>query len=213
MLWAFAVAIPCTHILSYALLSPEHASTTRWWLMHVFCNLIVMYAVWPDLVETTTNPRMCAYSTSRHVSLFGMGVHAYHAVVFPMSADDKMHHLLFAAILGAMTASYPSRASNAMLFFLSGLPGALIYTLLVARRCNRLRHIHEPIFSAGVNVFIRLVGILHCLVQFIASVNALPIDARPPTVIAILQCLLCLGNGVYYTHQSVTRAFRRRRNA
>ena len=199
-------AIPLTHGIAYAVLGPSHERTTHWWLMHVLCNVVTCVMVWDDLVATFAHPHASATSASYRPSLFGVCLHAYHALLFPMSADDRAHHLLFAAVLGVLTVAYSSRASNAMLFFMSGLPGGLIYSVLVARRVDVRwrRRLNESVLSAAVNVGLRLVGILGCLACFARGVGA----EGPPVTVAALQSALCLGNGVYYTHQSVLRARR-----
>lgn len=174
--------------------------------MHALCNAVVAVLVWNDLVETLVRPETCAGPTSRDASVFAVGVHAYHALLFPLSWDDRVHHAVFAGLMGGLTTTYPSRASNACLFFLSGLPGALLYTFLVARRCGRLRHLNEPAVSAAIHAGPRLLGILVCSGAFLVS----PAPSRPPFHLA--QFLLCAGNGVYYAHQSVRRALRGRRS-
>lgn len=206
------ILIPCTHGVARLLLGSEHRSETRWWCMHVLCNVVVGIMVWPDLVATISHPSTSAHLTSRNASVFAVCVHAYHAIVFPLSWDDRMHHTVFAGLMGIITSTYPSHASNACLIFLSGLPGGLLYTLLVARRCGHLRQWNEPVISAVINVCIRLLGILVCLGAFVISSTSFPTPHRPPVYVALLQVMLCLGNGVYYTNQSVRRALRGRRS-
>lgn len=180
--------------------------------MHIFCNMVVASMVWLDMMIMLDSPKKGADITSRDASIFAVSVHVYHAVAFALTWEDRFHHTIFAGIMGGLTASYPSHASNAALLFLSGLPGGLIYFLLVARRCGHLRFVNEPLFSAFVNIFVRLLGIVVCLICFVYGLLSESQTRHPPLSIGVLQFILCLGNGLYYTHQSVVRALRGRRS-
>lgn len=203
--------IPCFHAIAYGFLGASHRSETHWWLMHILCNVIVASMVWSDMMVILDSPQKGADITSRDASIFAVSVHVYHAVAFPLTREDRFHHTTFAGIMGGLTASYPSHASNAALLFLSGIPGGLIYFLLVARRCGYLRLVNEPLFSAFVNIFVRLLGIVMCLICFVYGILSESQTRHPPLSIGVPQFILCLGNGLYYTHQSVMRALRGRR--
>ena len=176
--------------------------------MHILCNFVVASMVWLDMMIMLDSPKKGADITSRDASIFAVSVHVYHAVAFSLSCEDRLHHTLFAGIMGSLTASFPSHASNAALFFMSGLPGGLIYSLLVARRCGHFRFVNEPLFSAIVNIFARLLGIVVCLICFVYGLLSESQARQTPLSIGVLQFVLCLGNGLYYTHQSVVRTLR-----
>lgn len=204
--------IPCFHVIAYGFLGASHKNETHWWLLHILCNIVVASLVWSDIMILYDAPEKGADITSRDASIFAVSVHVYHSVAFSLSWEDRFHHTMFAGIMGGLTASFPSHASNAALFFLSGLPGGLIYFLLVARRCGSLQIVNEPLFSAIVNMFVRLLGIVLCLICFVCGLFSESQSRRPPPWIGTLQFLLCLGNGVYYTHQSFVRVLKGRRS-
>lgn len=198
MLWL----IPLSHGVSCLLLR-RHNSVTQWWLMHVICNVATCLMVYQDLSELAKGLPV-AHPSDRQAVIFVVSMHVYHALMFPLSPDDRFHHVVFAFILGLPTVLFSCRASNAMLFFLSGFPGALIYTLLVFRRCSMLRSCNEPMFSCFVNVCIRSLGILLCNIRygidyFYDEKNEIPFS------IFALQSGLSTFNAIYYTQQSIRR--------
>lgn len=171
---------------------------TRWCVVHAAANALVAAWATPSLLWIAPSD-----AASRFPVTLALWLHAYHAILYPLSADDRVHHLVYAAILGVPSYLYATAGTNAMLFFLSGVPGMLIYLLVALRRCGRCVTWNEPVISAWINVGLRAPGILLTSVRF---ARAPPLHV--PFWAYAMQVALPMVNAVYYTHQSVTRASR-----
>ena len=178
---------------------------TYWCAIHAIVNVAVMYVAWPSLWALLGGDAEAAapHADRRAAVALAMWLHVYHAVFYSLSPDDRMHHTLFVAVLGTPSYVYASHATNAVLYFLSGLPGALIYGLIVAQRCGRLLGWSEPRVSAAVNLGLRMPGVLACTAAYASRLHR---DV-PRTVVA-MQLALPLINVVYYATQSYARARR-----
>ena len=170
---------------------------TRWCVVHAGANALV--AAWglPSLLWLAPSD-----DAPRFPVTLALWLHAYHALLYPLSTDDRVHHLVYAAVLGVPSYAYAVAGTNAMLFFLSGLPGMLIYLLVALRRCGWCVTWNEPVISACINVGLRAPGTLFVAVRY---ARALP--AHVPSWACTMQLVLPLVNALYYTHQSVTRAY------
>lgn len=176
---------------------PEH---TRWCAVHAAANVLVAAAALPSL--RTVHAAPLATTDSALPAVLAVALHLYHVAAYELSADDRGHHLLFVALMGTPSLRYHHRGTNAILAFLSGVPGALLYGLVAAQRCGRLLWANERTVSALVNVGVRTPGVLYVLACFAPA--ALADRALPPWV-AALQIGMPLFNVGYYSWQSVCR--------
>jgi hypothetical protein len=183
------------------------AAHTRWCAIHAVVNLALCALAWPDLVAVARDPvrRALDPPTSTQPVALALWLHLYHSVCYALSVDDAAHHLLFALLLGLPSYAHARRITNAMLFFLSGLPGALLYALVALRRVGIGRGIDEPRVSLLVNAGLRAPGILGGVLCVLAQPHA----AGVPRPVLAMQIALPTLNAVYYTHQSWRRVRRR----
>lgn len=173
---------------------------TRWCALHAMGNALITWTAASALWVTPV--RALRPGWERFPVTFAIQMHAYHALAYPLSPDDRMHHLVFAFVLGVPSYVYSTTATAAMLVFLSGLPGGLIYALVALRRCGRLAWVPEPRFSAAVNLGLRAPGILW------VTARVLLIEPRiVPLWVWWMQLVLPVINAVYYGHQSAVRAW------
>ena len=196
-------SIAALDVLAYTYMhSPRRVEHTRWCAIHAAANAIVVVSALPSVIAAARNPEGCLLpgATRLPVSM-GMWLHAYHSVFYELSADDRMHHSVFVALLGTPSDLWARPATNVMLFFLSGLPGGLIYILLAARRMGHGRWISEPSVSFFINLTIRAPGMLWAACCALRHVNV-------PLVVLGLQITLSVGNALFYTWQSFTRVTR-----
>ena len=211
---AFAIAtLTLCHIgaarwvVSYSESKREH---TRWCAIHAAVNGVIALAAWPSLVATALQPRESLLPppwTNGETCIpvvLGLWLHAYHAAFYTLSSDDRAHHILYVAILGTPSYIYSRRVTNVMIFFLSGLPGGLIYALVALRRCNVSPFLswNEPKISAAINLGMRAPGVFFGALSLIrASFTTHDI----PDVVLMMQAVLPVINVVYYARQSVIR--------
>lgn len=189
----------------------RHAPHTRWCVVHALCNFVVCWTSLPDLSMVVLDP--WSQPLARPASLLPvtltLWLHLYHVVFYALSYDDRVHHLLFALVLGVPSYVYARRITNTMLFFLSGLPGGLIYALVALRRLHpsMFGAYDEPRVSLYINLLCRAPGILwasicqtlHFFVGEDESARSIPV------VVLFMQVSLSSCNAVFYTQQSWSR--------
>ena len=189
-------------------LTPLHkVEHTRWCAVHAASNAVVAATALPSLVIVSRDPwtSLTAHATRLPITM-AMWLHAYHALLYSMSTDDRMHHLVFVLLLGTPSYVYAHPITNMMLFFLSGVPGGLIYALVALRRCGIARSWDEPRFSARVNLLLRAPGVLWGTTCLLLATTR-PCDV--PTPVLAMQLVLPVCNAVYYARQSLERVRRR----
>lgn len=197
--------IPLFHATSVLLLNGYERDKTQWWFMHALCNVVTMQTTWNDTLKIWNGNSNVARGASYHPSLFSISVHVYHAIFFSTTMEDRIHHSLFAILLGIPTILYPSVASNASLFFLTGGPGFVIYSLLVLKKCGVINAVDKRVHVL-VNV-VRCAGLLACVYRFAKDVGSSDV----PFPIFLLQSLLTSTNGIVYASMSMMSLFRERR--
>ena len=181
---------------------------TRWCALHALSNLVIAAVAWPSLCALADDP--LSDSDPCFPAVLAVQLHAYHAFRFDLSLDDRAHHFLFVAVLGFPSLAYPHRATHAMLFFLSGLPGAIIYALVAARRCGLARSVDERGVSALVNLCFRAPGVVYVLSRFAPALlfshfPSSSLHAPPPLWVALMQLSLPAANVFFYAAQAVRR--------
>ena len=183
---------------------------TKWCAVHALVNLVIATYSFPSLWATFRWPTDSLEPTPTMIPvILGLWLHMYHALFYSLSSDDKWHHVFFVLILGTPAYMYTRRVTNCMLFFISGVPGAIIYAFIALRRCNVFPFTKwdEPKLSLYVNLFFRTPGVLLTCYFIIIGVMAHPEDMPWPVV--LIQVLLPIINVTYYTRQSVLRVERR----
>lgn len=176
---------------------PAH---TRWCAVHAAANVLIAAAALPSLLAVHAAP--LATTDSAFPTVLAVALHLYHVVAYELSADDRGHHLLFVALMGTPSLLHHHRGTNAMLVFLSGAPGALIYGLIAAQRCGRMLWADERTVSALVNVGLRTPGVFYVVARFAPAALAAP---TLPAWVTGLQIGLPVLNVGYYSWQSVSR--------
>jgi hypothetical protein len=198
---------------------PKRTASTRWFVEHAALNVVIAATSAPALTAVARAPRealdpdaFTPWETHPFALRLALWLHLYHTLFYSMTWADALHHGVFVTSLCAPGAYFAWGAlGNAQVFFMCGLPGALLYGLLAAQRLGRARAWHEPTVSAAVNVGLRAPGILWCVACFVAILRD-PAAVRPraPTWAIALQVVLAPLNGVYYASESVRRAWRKR---
>lgn len=202
-------SIAALDVLAYTYVRPPRkVEHTRWCAIHAAANAIVVASALPSVVAAARHPAGCLLpgATRLPVSM-GMWLHAYHTVFYELSADDRMHHSVFAALLGIPSYLWARPATNVMLFFLNGAPGGMIYAFVALRRCGAVSPAwDERRFSAAVNVVLRLPGVLFATYALLAAAGA--DRGGVPGWVLGMQTVLPVANAVYYAHQAVARCWR-----
>lgn len=96
----------------------------RWWLLHLFANILVCIAAAPDCLRTLADPVNSTYSMHYSVAptYIGAVIHAYHVMAFSnLSRDDIIHHFLFVPALCSISLLFRAGPLLGLVaFFMSG---------------------------------------------------------------------------------------------
>ena len=113
---------------------------SRWFQLHFVGNMFICYFsgknllqlrnIQPtELIEYNDNTMMCCVIT--------FVLHLYHTLFFKMSTTDFYHHLYFVFLTGILLGIiYPNiyLSLSISTFFISGLPGGIVYFLLCLQK-------------------------------------------------------------------------------
>lgn len=195
----------------------DHSTSTRWFVEHAIVNYLLAALTTPHLASSVARPHVALdvahHGDTRFALCLSVWLHAYHVAFFGLTFHDAVHHAVFVTALAVPGFLWQwGGLGPTQCFFICGLPGASIYTLLAARRMGHCAHVDEPQFSYMINMYLRMPGILMCTLIFLyvaCNGHVLP-DA--PVWACVLQLTLSPINAVYYTAQSRERMLRKRQD-
>ena len=181
-----------------------------YYAVHVIHNLGIVALTASDLYNSFTHLHTAFYFPLNMWAIdICVALHAYHIIDYwsALRFDDWLHHGLMIGIAIPLGLSVPAGALfGTNLFFTTGLPGAISYSLLFAER-NQL--LDKPIvqkYNALVHTWIRAPG---CLAHA-ALTTALALSSQGlllQQTIVLLVAMLTAWNGLYFMEQAiVTRA-------
>ena len=185
----------------------------RWFALHGFANLLVVITAFNGTITSLRDP---LYSLDSRVyndtSLLGSAspwpvyiinsLHVYHLMFFELKGHELFHHLVFVPVIGVMGQIYNwGAAQSFMAFFISGLPGAIDYLLLVLVKYSKIEPITQKRVCAALNVYVRgpfLVISAHTIYLAMLYENL----TVPKWVCAAI-LVVAVFNSLYYTKLSV----------
>lgn len=201
-----AVVAALHHIARVVIRTKYKRDDTRWCFVHAVANLIVVYTTHDVVADVRAH---LALPERKFPIALAVALHVYHLLCYELSPADRTHHLLFLPTIGIPGALYDwCNIGNVQLFFICGLPGAILYATVVARRVfPAVRSaVSEPILSAGLNLGMRCPGVLASTAWLYWAFNSGLIEAPPFWV--LLQCAVGSTNSIFYAYQAATRALR-----
>jgi hypothetical protein len=220
-MWVFSfTTILASRCASYAImkstinLRKDTRSSTRWFIEHAIVNYIISMISFPHIIHAVEDVNKVLDSNhhgdTRRPLCLAVLLHVYHALFFGLSAQDILHHVIFVSLLAIPGLAWQwGVLGSCQCFFICGLPGAIIYTLLAFRRLGYMCSVNEPMVSYIMNMLVRAPGILLCTITFLYTAwrgNPLP---NAPMFAWGLQILLSPINAIYYAHQSRRRLYRK----
>ena len=166
----------------------------RWFFVHSFSNILITYYSFSDLKKVITNIDSINNFTWNEESYLSFWIsiltHIYHILFFKLSNDDILHHFTMVLIAGSLEYSQKNIICPAVLFFLSGFPGAIDYFCLYLVKINLLNKDKEKKIYLYITTYIRGPGA--CILSFINIYN------NYYNFIALLSSTLVFWNGQYY---------------
>lgn len=175
----------------------------RWFCLHSVVNIAITVLASPDLLFTIVKP-MCSMMAPIHSwwpSHLAFGLHLYHLLAFTkLRGEDLRHHLIFCGVFGAVNFTMAwGPIVNALLFFVTGLPGAIDYMVLAAVKEGMWPSLEEKRMNASINLWLRMPGLVFtAVVMWCCGVQGLTRVGFPA---ALVCTVLGAGNGIYYMGQ------------
>jgi len=177
----------------------------RWFFLHSVANWAIAAMSLEDLIYVTKHPlcAMLAPVATWKPSQLAFALHVYHLLAFTkLRAEDIRHHVLFCGFFGVFNFTMDwGPVQNTLLFFISGLPGAMDYILLAAVKEGKFDTMREKYINSNINVWLRMPGLVFTGVV-LWSCGAMGQIKSPYMWIPSIVCtILAIGNGVHYMAQ------------
>ena len=176
-------------------------STIRWFLIHFWFNMVIVYYSLNDLYTIIENPFEASSGTYSMIPIWLITLlHLYHMVAFPMRQEDWFHHLVMIGIICGIGIILPGWGpiQNLWSFTFCGLPGGLDYFILILYKMKQIKKSTQKILSENINIWLRSpLGIISSFLLLINPPQGIPI------VFVYLVCALAYYNAQYYMKQAV----------
>jgi len=180
-----------------------------YYILHALHNAIIVAVTWPDVVNTFTNVHhLDIYPTNWTALHFCLSLHLYHTLLYwtTFRVDDWLHHGLMIGVALPLSGLFETHTFLGMsLFFTTGLPGGIDYTMLALVRNGYMDKQFEKRVNAFLNVWIRSPGCVAVAVLGIAlqASSSEGIGGTATALAHLVSALLAFWNGQYFMRQIV----------
>lgn len=182
----------------------------RYYFNHMICNSLVVYNTFYSMLNSydinniITNQELESLYISRCVVY---GLHLYHTIWYydKLRRDDWMHHILMIGIVLPLTSIIPQHnIISHGIFFTTGLPGLIDYTLLFLNRNNIVSRYFEKKINSSINLWIRAPG---CIMNTSLGISQIILNYNILTNYQFNSIIIINGliywNGVYFMKQAL----------
>jgi hypothetical protein len=177
-------------------------SSTRWFFIHAFTNMLICRLGYPSLRFCLKNINTCALapvdSYGQQAIYTAIILHLYHVAFFYpyLTRNDYIHHGFMLGISGPLCLMYPSRLVVMGLWFMSGFPGMIDYFLLWCVKMQWVDTMTEKYIYTFITMFVRSPG---CLFSCFAGVPSLMNPSWTGGYVSmVINAMLTFWNGQYY---------------
>jgi hypothetical protein len=182
----------------------------RYYFNHMLCNSIVVYNTFYPMLnayDITTNITTSDIEGLYIAKCVVYSLHLYHTIYYykKLRRDDWLHHILMIGIVLPLTDIIPEHnIISHGLFFTTGLPGLIDYTLLFLNRNDFIyRHTQKEI-NCNLNLWIRAPG---CIMNTGIGISLLIANYNTLTYYqiygSIIMSSLIYWNGIYFMKQAL----------
>lgn len=178
----------------------------RYYIIHSITNLMVTCRTYHSLYDIFTN-NIVINKTDIPLAEMVSAMHIYHIILYfnKLRFDDWLHHLLMVFVALPLTVlSNCETLMHGGLFFLTGLPGLLDYSMLALVRNNIIHRMTEKKYNTLINLWIRAPGCI--LVSGFILFNVINLRKglyRIDPSSGVLVGALVYWNGIYFMNQVV----------
>lgn len=182
----------------------------RYYFNHFLCNIMVVHNTFSSMLmsyssfEIMNNQITSLYNAK--VIIYSL--HLYHVLWYNnnLRRDDWIHHILMIGIVLPLTEIVPqNNIISHALFFTTGLPGLIDYSLLFLNRNNIINRYFEKRVNTFLNLWIRAPGcIMNCSMSIMAIITNYNQLTNYQLYGGIIMASLVYWNGIYFMAQVLT---------
>lgn len=182
----------------------------RYYFNHMICNSVVVYNTFNSMINcyNLTNMITTNELNNLYIAKYAVyGLHIYHILWYykKLRRDDWIHHILMIGLVLPLTDLMPQHnIFSHGLFFTTGLPGLIDYTLLFLNRNNVINRITEKNVNSFLNVWIRGPG---CIMNTCMGICIISMNYNTFTLYqlysSIIMGSLLYWNGIYFMKQTL----------
>ena len=150
---------------------------SRWFQLHFVGNMFICYFTGQNLLQlrNITQFSLLEYDDNTMLScIMTFVLHFYHILFFKVTTSDIYHHLYFVFLTGIMIMLiYPHiyLPISMCTFFITGLPGGIVYFLLCLRKRNLITKATQKEIHSYIDTYIRIPGgILAAILNYYVSI-------------------------------------------
>ena len=181
-------------------------NSARYYLMHFFLNLNVVYLTYSDTYYYLLNPLSItneySYDSIASVCII-ISFHLYHFIHEKLDLETKIHHIVSVFMCASSGLTLPTGPSiGAINYFMCGLPGGLDYMMLFLVKYKYMNKLTEKYYNRWLNLLIRMPGMMICFWYLILNVKHGRIRLYNYSY-QIISCFLLLLNSIYYCNKTV----------
>jgi hypothetical protein len=182
----------------------------RYYFNHMICNSLVVYNTFHSMLNSydinniITNQELESLYISR-CAIYGL--HLYHTIWYydKLRRDDWLHHILMIGIVLPLTSIIPQHnIISHGIFFTTGLPGLIDYTLLFLNRNNIVPRYIEKKINSSINLWIRAPG---CIMNTSLGISQIILNYNILTNYQFNSIIIINGliywNGIYFMKQAL----------
>jgi hypothetical protein len=183
----------------------------RYYFNHVLCNSIVVYNTFNSMLlcyNTFDMINQIQITSLYNAKIIIYSLHLYHVLWYfnNLRRDDWIHHILMIGIVLPLTEIVPqNNIISHALFYTTGLPGLIDYTLLFLNRNNIINKYFEKRVNTFLNLWIRAPG---CIMNTNMSIMAIMSNYNQLTnnqlYGSMIMASLVYWNGIYFMAQVLT---------
>lgn len=182
--------------------------STKYFMIHFLFNMYVVCATYRDMLNSLIYVNQL-YKIDTFSSFTIIIFHIYHIIAYKnnITYDDIIHHILNVFVIIPITWLHSNNLISAGLFFMTGLPGGIIYLCLWLRDHKYISKITEKTISKNINIWIRSPGciIVSYLIWQGANTKQLEVNCSP--IFYNLLTFILIGgiywNGIYFANTIV----------
>jgi hypothetical protein len=182
----------------------------KYYLNHAICNGVVVKLTLSGMISSyfinnITNHQILQLYNAKMIIY---SLHIYHILWYfkKLRRDDWLHHILMIGIVLPLTELVPqNNIISHALFFTTGLPGLIDYTLLYLNRNNLINKYFEKRVNTFLNLWIRAPGcIMNTTMSLLIITNKYNQLNTYQLYSSIIMMSLVYWNGIYFMTQVLT---------